>query len=56
MQISIRAAVVAALLAAPAVAQTPVAGQGYYVANTEIRSDTCGDTVATAGTITLMIR
>lgn len=48
MQLSLRAALFAATLAAPAAAQIPVAGTGYYVANTELRSDTCSDTVATA--------
>ena len=44
MQLPLRFALVAATLAAPAAAQT--AGAGYYVANTEIRSDTCDSTVA----------
>ncbi|MEC7232418.1 MAG: hypothetical protein VXW31_05740, partial [Planctomycetota bacterium] len=48
MQLSLRAALLAATLAAPAAAQGPVAGAGYYVANTDLRSDTCSDTVATA--------
>ncbi|MEC7232707.1 MAG: hypothetical protein VXZ39_05750 [Planctomycetota bacterium] len=48
MQFFLRAALVAATLAAPAAAQAPVAGEGYYVANTDIRTDTCSDTVATA--------
>lgn len=46
MQLSLRFAIVAATLAAPAAAQTP--GAGYYVANTEIRSDTCSSTVASS--------
>lgn len=48
MQLSLRAAFLAATLAAPAAAQIPVAGAGYYVANAELRSDTCSDSVATA--------
>ena len=46
MQNPLRVAFVAAALAAPAAGQTP--GAGYYVANTEIHTDTCSAVVASA--------